>query len=293
LQRQQQVVRDVIRSGELLSSTSSVSRRALCPTRPNHESADAAARTTVHSYALRRRAARRDRPVMSRAERDSTSTERSAGRFSFHRPQSGWARSSFGLTYTRLGNSSHPCNARSVARTLQAAMDSLERHLLPTLAMFVPLGIADVLFMRLLRVPWDMRWPVLHATANMVITAVSAPDAWRALSDPRAACGGEFTRAPLYMVFAVSATRPHRHYALPGAPVGTPARIIARSIPAGVGLRSYTCITSYCSRRSQRTTGARKARPARPNPVRRPHHHPLAHHTHPSLLSRMCVRIRI
>ena len=225
----------MICSGELLSSTSSVSRRALCPTRPNHESADAAARTTVHSYALRRRAARRDRPVMSRAERDSTSTERSAGRFSFHRPQSGWARSSFGLTYTRLGNSSHPCNARSVARTLQAAMDSLERHLLPTLAMFVPLGIADVLFMRLLRVPWDMRWPVLHATANMVITAVSAPDAWRALSDPRAACGGEFTRAPLYMVFAVSATRPHRHYALPGAPVGTPSRIIARSIPRWCG----------------------------------------------------------
>ena len=86
--------------------------------------------------------------------------------------------------------------------------------------MFVPLGIADVLFMRLLRVPWDMRWPVLHATANMVITAVSAPDAWRALSDPRAACGGEFTRAPLYMVFAVSATRPQSRLRVAGRACG-------------------------------------------------------------------------
>ena len=53
--------------------------------------------------------------------------------------------------------------------------------------------------------PTSVRWFVLHATANFIVAGLSLPDALTSVRDPRAACEGDYSVVPIYMVAVLHA----------------------------------------------------------------------------------------
>jgi hypothetical protein len=67
----------------------------------------------------------------------------------------------------------------------------------------VALVLADVFVSSMC--PAAVRWFVLHAVANLIIAAVSVPDAWSSMVDPRSACSGAYSQIPIYMITVLHA----------------------------------------------------------------------------------------
>lgn len=78
-----------------------------------------------------------------------------------------------------------------------APMMSPFEHTVAVALCFAALGVSDLILGRICP---DARWYVIHATANMIVAAISARDAVLASLDPKESCSGEYTQATLHMI---------------------------------------------------------------------------------------------